>query len=159
MTQTSSVIIVTVKPSVEYAKLCMSMCLGNARYSGRSWRRSAAGSARRCAWTTRFSTASDGHLRDQVAAQIEGGAARLTEARVSIMRRETKAGQEACTARRGRAASRRRARYAGGHGPPFAVNALLRYVRCPTLQQWQNRLSDSHRSRSIQVGGYVSLLH
>ena len=29
----SSVIIVTVKPSVEYAKLCMSMRLGNARYS------------------------------------------------------------------------------------------------------------------------------
>jgi hypothetical protein len=30
MTQMSSVIIVTVKPSVEYAKLCMSMRLGNA---------------------------------------------------------------------------------------------------------------------------------
>src|SRR5215471_15534387 len=52
-----------------------------------------------------------------------------------------------------------RARHAGGHGPPFAGNALLKYVRCPTLQQWQNRLSDSHRSRSIQVGGCVSLLH
>lgn len=48
MTQMSSVIIVTVKPSVEYAKLCMSMCLGNARYSGRCGRRSADGSARRC---------------------------------------------------------------------------------------------------------------
>jgi len=36
MTQVSSVIIVTVKPSVEYAKLCMSMCLGNARYSAES---------------------------------------------------------------------------------------------------------------------------
>jgi hypothetical protein len=89
MTQMSSVIIVTVKPSVEYATLCMSMCLGNARYSGRCGRRSADGSARRCAWTTRFSTASDGHLRDQVAAHIEGGAVRLSEARVSITRRET----------------------------------------------------------------------
>jgi hypothetical protein len=29
----SSVIIVTVKPAVEYTKLCMSMCLGSARYS------------------------------------------------------------------------------------------------------------------------------
>src|SRR5262249_61562560 len=38
-----------------------------------------------------FSTAPDGHLRDQVAAHIEGGAARLTEAWVSIMRCETKA--------------------------------------------------------------------
>ena len=28
-----SVITVTVKPSVEYVKLCMSMRLGNARYS------------------------------------------------------------------------------------------------------------------------------
>src|SRR5215813_1322255 len=52
-----------------------------------------------------------------------------------------------------------RARHAGGHGPPFAVNALLRYVRCPTLRQWRNRLSDSHRSRSIRVGGYGPLLH
>jgi hypothetical protein len=33
MTQMSSVIIATVKPAVEYAKLCMSMHLGNARYS------------------------------------------------------------------------------------------------------------------------------
>jgi hypothetical protein len=33
MTQTSSAIIVVIKPSVEYAKLCMSMRLGNARYS------------------------------------------------------------------------------------------------------------------------------
>jgi len=33
MTQMSSVIIVTVKPSVEYAKLCMSMRLDNVRYS------------------------------------------------------------------------------------------------------------------------------
>jgi hypothetical protein len=35
MTQTSSAIIVAIKPSVEDAKLCMSMRLGNARYSAR----------------------------------------------------------------------------------------------------------------------------
>jgi hypothetical protein len=33
MTQMSSVIIVTVKPSVEYAEVCMGMRLGNVRYS------------------------------------------------------------------------------------------------------------------------------
>jgi hypothetical protein len=33
MTQTSSAIIVGIKPSMEYAKLCLSMRLGNARYS------------------------------------------------------------------------------------------------------------------------------
>src|SRR5215813_14572232 len=51
-----------------------------------------------------FSTAPDGHLRDQVAAHIEGGATRLTEAWVSIMRCETKADREGCTAGRRRAA-------------------------------------------------------
>ena len=99
-------IIVTVKPSVEYAKLCMSMCLGNAHYSGRCGRRSAVGSARRCAWATRFSTALDGHLRDQVAAHIEGGAVRLSEARVSITQRETIAARRpACRAPAGCARS------------------------------------------------------
>jgi hypothetical protein len=33
MTQTSSAIIVTIEPSMEYAKLCMSIRSGNARYS------------------------------------------------------------------------------------------------------------------------------
>jgi len=33
MTQTSSAIIVAIKPGMEYARLCMSMRLGNARYS------------------------------------------------------------------------------------------------------------------------------
>jgi hypothetical protein len=33
MTQTNSVIIAAIKPSMEYAKQRMSMCLGNARYS------------------------------------------------------------------------------------------------------------------------------
>jgi hypothetical protein len=33
MTQTSSAIIVAIKPRWKYAKLCMSMRLGNARYS------------------------------------------------------------------------------------------------------------------------------
>jgi hypothetical protein len=33
MTQTSSAVIVAIKPSMEYAKLRMSMRLGNARYS------------------------------------------------------------------------------------------------------------------------------
>ena len=33
MTQTSSAIIVAIKPWMEYAKLCMGMRLGNARYS------------------------------------------------------------------------------------------------------------------------------
>ena len=33
MTQTSSANIVAIKPSMEYAELCMSMRLGNARYS------------------------------------------------------------------------------------------------------------------------------
>jgi hypothetical protein len=33
MTQTSSAIIVAIKTSMEYAKMCMSMRLGNARYS------------------------------------------------------------------------------------------------------------------------------
>jgi hypothetical protein len=42
MTQTSSAIIAAIKPSIEYAKLCMSMRLGNACYSGmyERWRRS-----------------------------------------------------------------------------------------------------------------------
>ena len=53
----------------------------------------AVGSARSCASTTRFSTAPDGHLRDQVAAHIGGGAARLTKARVSITQRAAKAGR------------------------------------------------------------------
>jgi hypothetical protein len=33
MTQTSSAITVAIKPSMEYAKLCMSMRFGNVRYS------------------------------------------------------------------------------------------------------------------------------
>jgi hypothetical protein len=33
MTQTSPAIIVAIKPSMEYATLCMSMRLGNVRYS------------------------------------------------------------------------------------------------------------------------------
>jgi hypothetical protein len=33
MVQTSSAIMVTVKPSMEYAELCMGMRLGNVRYS------------------------------------------------------------------------------------------------------------------------------
>jgi hypothetical protein len=33
MTQTSSAVIVTLKPSMEYAELCMGMRLGNVRYS------------------------------------------------------------------------------------------------------------------------------
>jgi hypothetical protein len=33
VTQTNSAIIAAIKPSMEYAKLCMSMRLGNARYS------------------------------------------------------------------------------------------------------------------------------
>jgi hypothetical protein len=33
MTQTSSAVIVAIKPSMEYAKLRMSMRLGNVRYS------------------------------------------------------------------------------------------------------------------------------
>jgi hypothetical protein len=33
MTQTKLAIIAATKPSMEYAKLCMSMRLGNARYS------------------------------------------------------------------------------------------------------------------------------
>src|SRR5215472_10519386 len=49
MMQMSSVIIVTVKPSVEYAKLCMSMRLGNARYSAMPcdpWARAVGSAAR-----------------------------------------------------------------------------------------------------------------
>jgi hypothetical protein len=34
MTQTNSAIIAAIKPSMEYAKLCMSMCLGNAPLFG-----------------------------------------------------------------------------------------------------------------------------
>src|SRR4029077_12187769 len=45
-----------------------------------------------------------GHLRDKVAAHIDGGAARLTEARVSIMQRKTKRRPDACAAGRRRAA-------------------------------------------------------
>jgi hypothetical protein len=33
MTQTSSAIIVAIRPWMEYVKLCMSMHIGNARYS------------------------------------------------------------------------------------------------------------------------------
>jgi hypothetical protein len=33
MAQTSSAIIVAIKPSMEYAKLRISMCFGNTRYS------------------------------------------------------------------------------------------------------------------------------
>jgi hypothetical protein len=46
----------------------------------------------------------DGHLRDKVAAHIAGGAARLTEARVSIMRCKTKRRPDAFAAERRRSA-------------------------------------------------------
>ena len=68
---------------------------------GRSGRRPAVGSARRFTW---FGTARDGHLRDKVAAHIDGGAARLTEARVSIMQRKTNFRPDAFAADRRRAA-------------------------------------------------------
>src|SRR5262249_1290274 len=70
---------------MEYAKLRMSMRLGNARYSAYH---ADPGAGRRSGLRvgvdrpSRFSTAPDGHLRDQVPAHIEGGAARLAEARV-----------------------------------------------------------------------------
>src|SRR6266550_6008561 len=54
--------------------------------------------------STWFGTARDGHLRDKAAAHIDGGAARLTEARVSIMQRKTKRRPDACAAERRRAA-------------------------------------------------------
>jgi len=54
--------------------------------------------------STWFGTARDGHLRDKAAAHIDGGAARLTEARVSIMQRKTKRRPDAFAAERRRAA-------------------------------------------------------
>src|SRR5262249_16267154 len=71
--------------------------------------------------------------------------------------------QPPCPQRGGRWASDWLSDYRGTHGgrevDSPAVNVLLRYARCPTLRQWQNRLSDSHRSRSIRVEGYGPLLH
>jgi hypothetical protein len=61
-------------------------------------------SRRVCAWITRFVTARDRHLRDRVAAHIYGGAARLTETRVSLMQRKTKRRPGGFAAERRRAA-------------------------------------------------------
>lgn len=49
-------------------------------------------------------TEQDGHLRDKVAAHVDGGAARLAEARVPVMQRETKRRADAFAAERRRAA-------------------------------------------------------
>src|SRR5262245_44085303 len=53
---------------------------------------------------TWLSTEQAGHLGDRVAAHIDGGAARLAEARVSIMQRKTKRRPDAGAAGRRRVA-------------------------------------------------------
>jgi len=84
----------------DHADLRMGMHLRNARYSAYHADPGVGRTGLRVAACRPLVRRSDGDLRDQVAAHIEGGAARLTEARLSIVWCETKPDREACTAGR-----------------------------------------------------------